>query len=118
MRGLFALHAEVLRRLHQADAEVLLPEAIHRHARGQRMFGTDEPLRKPEPIRRRIRRQRRQNRGHARRDFVAFLVVFAAHQHERVARLLHFLGDHRGGNRLLQGTFLATLTGPVRQRAA
>ena len=54
--GMLALHAEILRRLHQARAEVLLPEAIHRHARGERMLRINQPLREAQPVGRRVLR--------------------------------------------------------------
>ena len=48
MRRPFALRAEILDRLHQAGAEIHLPEAIHRHAGGQRIR-RDRPASAPGP---------------------------------------------------------------------
>ena len=53
-----ALRAEVVARLHQADAEELLPEPVDRDAGRQRVLGRHEPVRQVEP-RRAARRARR-----------------------------------------------------------
>ena len=83
LRGPLALRAEILHRLHQARAEVHLPEPVHGHARGQRI-GRDRPATcaKPRRLLRTAGGQRRQHRGHAGRDLLAGPVVGAAHQHE------------------------------------
>ena len=44
MRGQLAAHAEILRRGHEAATEQFLPQAIHRHARGERMIRRDQPF--------------------------------------------------------------------------
>ena len=57
-----ALRAEILHGLHHAGAEVHLPEAIHRHARRQRIGRIDQPFREAQPVVRCALRQRRQVR--------------------------------------------------------
>ena len=89
-----ALHAEVLGRFHHPDAEELLPEAVHRDARGQRILGRDEPLRQGEPVRGRAGRQRRQAGGCGRGSPCPRLVVEPLDQDEGVARLRHVLHHH------------------------
>ena len=59
IRGLRALRAKVVARLHESAAEHHLPEAIHRDARHERVSGLQQPLREAEPIRRLVRRKRR-----------------------------------------------------------
>ena len=44
MRGLLAHDAEVARRADQAFAEVMLPDAVHDHARRQRIIGAGQPF--------------------------------------------------------------------------
>ena len=108
MRRLVALRAKIFRRLHQAGAEVLLPEAIHRHACGQRVRRIDQPAREAEAIGGRAGGQGREEGGKTGLHLVALLVVFTADEHEGVARLLHFLRDHRGGNGLVDGLVFLT----------
>ena len=43
MAGPRAVDAEVVRRVHEARAEVVLPDAVDHHARGQRIVGIGEP---------------------------------------------------------------------------
>src|SRR5262245_15243176 len=43
VRRWFALYAEVFAGADDAGAEVLLPDAVHRDARCERVFGRDEP---------------------------------------------------------------------------
>ena len=50
MRRPFALRAEIGGGFHEARAEELLPETVHRDARGERMVGADQPAREIEPI--------------------------------------------------------------------
>jgi hypothetical protein len=50
MRGSLALRSEIFRSLDQAAAEVMLPDAIHRHARCQRILRAHEPSRQIEPV--------------------------------------------------------------------
>ena len=44
MRGAGAHAAEIVRRVDDAAAEVILPDAIHHHARGERIVGIGDPL--------------------------------------------------------------------------
>ena len=44
MRRPIALHSEIVRRRHNAAAEMLLPESVNDHASGQRMVGPREPI--------------------------------------------------------------------------
>ena len=62
MRRPFALRAEILHRLDQAGAEIHLPEAIHGHARRQRIGGIDQPFGEAQAIVRHAGGQRRQRR--------------------------------------------------------
>ena len=71
MAGRLALRAEVLGRLDDAGAEDLEPEPVDGHAGRQGMVGGDQPLGQAQPVDRRTRRQRRQERGHAAADLVA-----------------------------------------------
>ena len=50
MRRRLALRAEVLGRLHEAGAEVHLPEPVDRHPRSQRIRRIDKPLREAQPV--------------------------------------------------------------------
>ena len=49
MRRRRALRAEIFLGLDEAAAEVAHPDAVHRHARRERVFGTDEPAGQVEP---------------------------------------------------------------------
>ena len=51
MRRRRSLRAEVLAGLDEAAAEELLPGAVDRDARGQRVLLVDEPAREAEPVR-------------------------------------------------------------------
>ena len=113
IRPPFALDAEVLSGFHHANAKELLPKPVHVDARGKGMGRVHQPLRQAQPVLRRVLGPGRQNGRNARLHFFAFLVVFAAHQHEGVARFVEFLCDHRGGNLLFDDfLFLA----PFRHR--
>ena len=52
MRGRDALRAEIVLRLHDAPAEILLPNAVHDDPRRQRIIRGDNPTRQIEAIRR------------------------------------------------------------------
>ena len=98
--GHFAVDAEILGRLHQPRAEDLLPEAVHRHPRGERMLRPQQPVGETEPVPRQVGRHGRQERGRRRLDFLAALVVIAAEEHVglgRLGRLLHHVGDGAAG---------------------
>ena len=49
MAGAFSAQAEIARRLHQAGAEVMLPDAIHHHACGERVVRTGDGAGEFEP---------------------------------------------------------------------
>ena len=87
MYGVLALHAKILGGADDAGAEEMLPHPVDLHARGQRMFGRDEPLRQTEPILRGILRQRRQERRRGERDLLGRLQVFATRENVRLTRL-------------------------------
>ena len=91
---MLALQAEVLHCFHDAGAEILLPETIHRHPRGERMGGVEQPLRQAQAILRRVLGPRRKNRRDARLHFLAFLVVFTPQQQERISGLVGFFRNH------------------------
>ena len=59
VRRHFGLRAKILGRLHQSDAEQLLPEAIDRHPRRQRLIGRHQPAGETQAIRRRVGAERR-----------------------------------------------------------
>ena len=98
MRGRFALGAEVIHRAHETFAEALLPEAIHRHARGQRILRRDDPAREAEPIARCRFEPRSNGCGHAGRHGLPWLVVLAAREDVRGPGFLHLLHDQHGGD--------------------
>ena len=62
IRWAVALASEIVRRGHDAAPEMSLPDAVHHHARGQRIVARRDPLRqrfppaRNEPRRRRLRR--------------------------------------------------------------
>ena len=103
MAGGFALRAEIFGRFDQAGAEVHLPVAVHRHARGEGIGGIHQPAGQAETVARRVRRHGRQKRGNRGRDLVAGLIVSAAHQHESVARSGHLRHHHGAGDLVFDG---------------
>ena len=58
MRRFFAARPEVFRRIHEAEAEVSLPGAIHERAGGGRRFAVYQPFGEREPRAVRVWRQR------------------------------------------------------------
>ena len=113
LRRPFALYAEILRGLHNANAKKLLPKPVHVHARGEGMRRVHQPLRQTQAVLRRVLGPGRKNGRNTRLNLLAFFVVLAAHQQEGVARFVEFLCDHRGGNLLFDDfLFLA----PFRHR--
>ena len=71
VRRRLALDAEVLGRLDQARAEMVLPDPVDGHAGRQRVVGTSQPARQAEAVARRAGGQRRQARRDARLDLLA-----------------------------------------------
>ena len=58
MRRCFDARAEVLGRVHDAVAEVGLPDAVHERPRGRRRFAVHQPFRQREARTIRVGRQR------------------------------------------------------------
>ena len=96
VRGAVALHAEVFGGAHDALAEELLPLAVDLHAGGQRVFGTEEPLREAEAVLRRILRQRRQEARSVEGDLLLLREVGTAVEDVRFTRLLVAHHHHAG----------------------
>ena len=82
MGGRLALRAEVVGGFHNAEAEELLPETVHRDARGEGMLRVHEPAGEGEAVGRVALRQRGENGGGVRIHALAGLVVLAADHHE------------------------------------
>ena len=78
MRRGFALVAEVLERGDEAAAEEGLPLAVHGHAGGQRILGSEEPAGEGQAVCRGVLGQAGQEGGHAGLHFFAWVQVFAA----------------------------------------
>ena len=97
MGGRITLRPEVLARRHQAAAEHLLPEAVHRHPARQRIGVVDQPAGQAEAVPRHRRRHRRKDGRDAGCDPLARLVVHPAVQDVRlrlgVQPLMHDVGD-------------------------
>ena len=98
-------------------AEELEPEAVDRHAGRQRVVRGDQPLGQAQPVDRRARRKRRQERGHAPADLLASLVVFAALEQERRLGLAGLLAKDQGRRDLLV-ELLPRLARPARASIA
>ena len=94
MAWLFALDAEILGSLDDADAEEKLPVAVHRHASRKRIFRADDPTRQRETIGRRVGGKRREGGGNAGINAIARLVVLPANMHERLTRLGRLFHHH------------------------
>ncbi|HTN89909.1 MAG TPA: hypothetical protein VL242_39810, partial [Sorangium sp.] len=80
MGGRISHDAEVFAGLHQARAEELLPEAIHRHAGGEGVRRTDEPLGEAEAVLRCISGKFAECGWHGGFDGFAHFVILAAHE--------------------------------------
>src|SRR4051794_33444818 len=102
MAGGLTLAAKILGGFHDARAEDLLPEAIDRHTRRQRMPRSNEPLGKAQPISRSIRRQRRQKSRRIAAYFRTVLIVLASFKDVGRTRLLAFLEDQRSRDRQVE----------------
>ncbi len=102
MRRLLPLDTEILRGLHQADPEELLPEPVHRHPRGERVLRGHQPLCQAEPVGRSALRGGRQPLGHLRADLLALEGVFTALQDMGLPRFRAILHHQGRGNGLLQ----------------
>ena len=100
MRRARAVLPEVIRCVHQADAEVMLPDPVHHHARGQRIFRAGNPIGQLQAalLLWRVGREceRAEDRQRARRDRLALLHRIAAMKPVRRAGLGEVSGiDHR-----------------------
>ena len=107
MRRARARVAEVVRRGEQTDAEMLLPQPVHQHPRGERIFRRRNPLGKREPTARGfrtwrldLRRIRIEHAQKARLHFVARLGEIALKENARRLRAALAHG-HRDGERAL-----------------
>ena len=102
MRGRLALFAELLHRLDDPLAEILLPETVHDHAGDERVLAIHEPSRKAEARRRRVLREGVQRCGRAGLHLLGGLEIRAAHmalRHARLRQLDHHAG---GGDRVVE----------------
>src|SRR5882762_4237090 len=95
MRWQFSLKTEILQRAHDAASEERFPLTVDRHAGGEWIFLRYQPFRKRETVRRRVGRQWRQERRHARRHFLLRLKEFAAVMTECVSRMIGRALAHR-----------------------
>ncbi len=90
MRRWLASFAKIARRGYQPAAEMILPDAVYHHARGQRIFRVRDPVGKLQPpARRRSSRQclAAQNLRKTPRHFLACVLWIAPQQHMRIVRL-------------------------------
>src|SRR5690349_619144 len=109
MRRQLPHDAEIFAGADNASAEYLLPEAVHGHARHERILWPNNPPGETEPVLGQVRRQGRQSVRRIWLDRVTALVVLTSEQHigHRLPRpLLHDM-SHRaarfhGGFLLLQ----------------
>ena len=88
VRRRFALHAEILTGGHQTRAEIGLPDAIDDSSRRRRRTPIDQPAGEGQTIVGIVRRQRVQERRHARSHALGRLEKVAAFEDMRFARLL------------------------------
>ena len=104
VRGPFALRAEILGRLDDARAEVLLPIAVDRHTGRQRIVRIDQPLGQAQPVVGRALGQRGHFGRNAPLDFLGRLIVLASGEQLRRFPAAVGLGqiahDERGDRRL------------------
>ena len=102
MRGFFAEHAEVARVRGQPATEVLLPHAVHHHARRERILRRSEPLRERAAatcaVRQRndLRRRRVEKREHARLYFAERLLFGNEHRRRDRADIRRGEGHRQG----------------------
>jgi hypothetical protein len=93
---MFSLHAKVAGCLYKTRAKELLPVAVHRDARGERVIGSDEPLGQSETVVRRSFQGRRDPLGHAGLYFISLERVLAALEDMGLAGFFA-LFHHEGG---------------------
>ena len=82
-------------------AEDLEPETVDSHPGRQGVVGGDQPLGEAQPVDRRARRKRRQERGHGTAHFLTSLVVFASLEQERRLGLAGLLAKDQGRRDLI-----------------
>ena len=82
-----SLGAEVVLGFHDSQTEIALPDAIHGHARGQRILRRDEPPRQSQPVARGVLRERRQHGQGPGFDVLAPSREIALHVEVGIARL-------------------------------
>ena len=99
----FALHAEILGGLDEADPEEMLPVTVHGDAGGERVIGIGQPLREVEPVGAALGQAGEAGRD-AWLDGLAFvrLVVHAPDEQEGVTRLVHVAHDHGAAERVVE----------------
>ena len=107
MRRLRALRAEIVLRLHDAAAEILLPDAIHGDAREQRILRVRHPAGQIQAIELAAGNLGRgsEHAQHGRKHARAVRLVIAAQHDVGFARLRHLAHDQRAldlGKLLLQ----------------
>ena len=86
MRRCLAARAEILRRGHQALAEIGLPDAVHDDARGRRTAPVHQPPGETEAVARCVLREGVQQRGHVRPDRFARPLPIAPLENVGLAR--------------------------------
>ena len=101
MRRRPPLQSEIVVRLHQAFAEILLPDAIDDHPSGERIVLPNDPFRQIEAIRAAICfRNGRQDRRRTRFDDIGRPGEVALDEYRRLARRLAFLPSPSSSGRL------------------
>ena len=101
MRRPLALRAKVLRRFHDAGAEVHLPKTVHDHPRRQRVLRAGNPLGQAESVARRTGGPLAKRGRQPGADLdVAWLIVLPPAQHERLPRRTQLAHHHRRRRRL------------------
>src|SRR6185503_5964723 len=94
--------------LYEPGAEQLLPQAIHCHAGGQRMFRRNNPLGEIESRETCVGLRlfnRCEGSWYRRFDFLTRFVVLATHHHKRISRLIEFAKDESARCRFLRDDF-------------
>ena len=91
--GWLTLGAEILCGFHDANAEILFPNAVHRHARSKRIVCGDQPTRQGETVWRRALREGMENGRGSRANQLALAQEPATDQAVRLARLFELNHD-------------------------
>ena len=98
MAGPLPLRPEVVARLDQAHAEVVLPEAVDRHPGHERVAGVHQPARQAEPVGRLALGDAGEALRHVGGDDLPLAPEVAPHQDVGLPRLLLLLHHHRRGD--------------------